>query len=143
MLIERIAVMGLIPAAEAAGINRQTARKWRQRFEQGGEEALHDCSSRPDRTRSTVDTELGQRIQRSSVQPPRSAFHGNAAADRRHRSVYVPQLRNRPAGLRDYPGELHTVPGPAGRTAFLPPSRATSIRRPPPVRPTRNAWSTT
>ena len=28
LLIERVAVMGLIAAAEAAGISRQTARKW-------------------------------------------------------------------------------------------------------------------
>jgi transposase InsO family protein len=63
LLIERVAVMGLIPAAEAAGISRQTARKWLRRFEQGGQEALRDRSSRPDRTRSTVDSELAQRIE--------------------------------------------------------------------------------
>lgn len=63
LLVERIAVMGLIPAAEAAGISRQTARKWRQRFEQGGEQALRDRSSRPERTRSTVDQELAERIE--------------------------------------------------------------------------------
>lgn len=63
LLVERIAVMGLIPAAEAAGISRQTARKWRQRFEHGGEQALRDRSSRPERTRSTVDQQLAERIE--------------------------------------------------------------------------------
>lgn len=29
LLIERIAVMGLVPAAQAAGISVRTARKWR------------------------------------------------------------------------------------------------------------------
>ena len=63
LLIERIAVMGLMPAAEAAGISRQTARKWQRRFEEGGEQALGDRSSRPERTRTTVDGELAQRIE--------------------------------------------------------------------------------
>jgi transposase InsO family protein len=63
LLIERIAVMGLMPAAEAAGISRQSARKWLVRFEQSGEQALRDRSSRPARTRSTVDSELAQRIE--------------------------------------------------------------------------------
>jgi transposase InsO family protein len=63
LLIERIAVMGLMPAAEAAGISRQSARKWLRRFEQSGEQALRDRSSRPARTRSTVDSELAQRIE--------------------------------------------------------------------------------
>ncbi len=63
LLIERIVVMGLMPAAEAAGISRQTARKWLQRFEQGGQAALQDRSSRPGRTRSTVDQQLGERIE--------------------------------------------------------------------------------
>ena len=63
LLIERIAVMGLAAAAEAAGVSRRTARKWLQRFEQGGQEALVDRSSRPLRTRSTVDQPLGGRIE--------------------------------------------------------------------------------
>jgi len=33
LLIERIAVKGLMPAAEAAGISRRTACKWRNRFD--------------------------------------------------------------------------------------------------------------
>ena len=63
LLIERIAVMGLVAAAEAAGISRQTARKWLQRFEQGGPDALGDRSSRPDHTRTSLDSELGRRIE--------------------------------------------------------------------------------
>ncbi|WP_395686399.1 IS481 family transposase [Caenimonas koreensis] len=63
LLIERIAVMGLMPAAEAAGISRQTARKWQRRFEQDGAQALLDRSSRPTRTRTTVGSELAQRIE--------------------------------------------------------------------------------
>lgn len=64
LLIERIAVMGLMPAAEAAGISRRTANKWRNRFELLGFEGLIDRTSRPVRTRSTVDAELAQRIER-------------------------------------------------------------------------------
>ena len=63
LLIERIAVMGLTPAAEAAGVSLRTARKWRERFESGGEEALRDASSRPRRTRSTIDAKLAERIE--------------------------------------------------------------------------------
>ena len=74
LLIERIAVMGLIPAAEAAGISRQTARKWLCRFEQCGHDGLGDRSSRPDRTRSTIDCKLAIRIEqlRRSRMPMRS-----------------------------------------------------------------------
>jgi hypothetical protein len=32
LLVARIAVMGLVPAAEAAGTSVRTARKWRERF---------------------------------------------------------------------------------------------------------------
>jgi transposase InsO family protein len=64
LLIERIAVMGLMPAAEAAGISRRTANKWRKRFELLGFEGLIDRTSRPARTRSTVDAELTLRIER-------------------------------------------------------------------------------
>ena len=63
LLIERVAVMGLIAAAEAAGISRQTARKWVRRFEQGGQDALKDRTSRPNRTRSSIDTKLAERIE--------------------------------------------------------------------------------
>ncbi len=63
LLIERIAVMGLIPAAEAAGISPRTASKWRNRFDLLGFEGLIDRTSRPLRTRSTVDSKLAQRIE--------------------------------------------------------------------------------
>ncbi len=63
LLIDRIAVMGLMPAAEAAGISVRTARKWRDRFEQFGLQGLLDRTSRPARTRSTVDSELATRIE--------------------------------------------------------------------------------
>lgn len=63
LLIERIAVMGLMPAAEAAGISARTARKWRERFEHDGVEGLMDRSSRPTRTRTTVDAQLALRIE--------------------------------------------------------------------------------
>ncbi|MGV3498860.1 MAG: leucine zipper domain-containing protein, partial [Hydrogenophaga sp.] len=61
--IERLAVMGLMPAAEAAGISVRTARKWRRRFEAGGLDARMDSSSRPAKTRSTIDEARGQRIE--------------------------------------------------------------------------------
>ncbi len=63
LLIERIAVMGLAPAAEAAGISARTASKWRSRFRQSGPDGLLDLSSRPLKTRSTVDEALAQRIE--------------------------------------------------------------------------------
>ena len=63
LLIERIAVMGLMPAAEAAGISPRTARKWRDRFAEQGLDGLLDRSSRPSRTRATVDQVLLQRIE--------------------------------------------------------------------------------
>ena len=58
LLIERTAVMGLRAAAAAAGVSLRTARKWFKRFEQEGLAGLVDRSSRPGRTRSTVDKAL-------------------------------------------------------------------------------------
>lgn len=63
LLIERIAVMGLMPAASAAGISPRTARKWRDRFIEQGLDGLLDRSSRPSRTRATLDQVLLQRIE--------------------------------------------------------------------------------
>lgn len=60
LLIERIGVYGLMPAAKAAGISVRTARQWRQRLVTEGPAGLSDCSSRPYKTRSTVDAELRQ-----------------------------------------------------------------------------------
>ena len=64
LLIERIAVMGLMPAAEAAGISVRTAAKWKQRFAIHGDDGLSDRSSRPHRTRTTLDALLRERIER-------------------------------------------------------------------------------
>jgi len=63
LLIERIAKVGLMPAAEAAGISIRTARKWLKRFETEGEAGLMDRSSRPARTRSSVNEQLRTRIE--------------------------------------------------------------------------------
>jgi len=64
LLIERIAVMGLTLAAQAAGVSLRTARKWLRRFEQEGLEGLADRSSCPNRTRSTVGEVLQRSIER-------------------------------------------------------------------------------
>lgn len=63
LLIERIKTMGLTPAAEAAGVSTRTARKWLNRFETLGEAGLMDRSSRPGKTRSTLDDVLRVRIE--------------------------------------------------------------------------------
>ena len=44
--------------AEAAGISLRTARKWLKRYEEQGLDGLADRSSRPRRTRETVDAAL-------------------------------------------------------------------------------------
>ncbi len=51
LLVDRIRRRGwpVARAARAAGVTRQTAYKWLNRFEQGGQAALHDRSSRPHR----------------------------------------------------------------------------------------------
>ncbi len=63
LLIERIAAMGLRAAAEAAGVSLGTARKWLRRFEQEGLGGLVDRSSRPSRTRGSVDQTLLRSIE--------------------------------------------------------------------------------
>jgi len=63
LLVQRIGQVGLTAAAEAAGVSLRTARKWLGRFRQGGMPALADRSSRPKRTRSSIDEALGQRIE--------------------------------------------------------------------------------
>jgi len=67
LLIERIAVMGLSPAAIAAGISVRTARKWLGRFTQHGVDGLLDRTSRPHKTRSTVDAALLRQLPRDST----------------------------------------------------------------------------
>jgi transposase InsO family protein len=48
LMIQRMeAGMTSTSAAEAAGVNRRTASKWKKRYRQGGEAALVDRSSRP------------------------------------------------------------------------------------------------
>lgn len=64
LLIERIQAIGLLAAAEAAGISTRTARKWLRRYEALGAVGLMDRSSRPRKTRSTVDEALTARIER-------------------------------------------------------------------------------
>ena len=64
LLIERIATMGLKPAAQAAGISERTARKWLKRFEGHGVQGLLDRSSRPMNTRSSINEHLAERIER-------------------------------------------------------------------------------
>ena len=58
LLVERIPVMGLRAAAEAAGVSLRTARKWLRRFEREGVAGLADRSSRPSRTRASLDETL-------------------------------------------------------------------------------------
>ncbi len=84
LLIERIAVMGLMQAAEAAGISPRTARKWLRRFDAQGNSGLYDRSSRPTRTRCRVDAHLAERIEqlRRARMPMRriAAVVGRSAA---------------------------------------------------------------
>lgn len=63
LLIERIAVMGLVPAARAAGISVRTVRKWRARFNEHGLAGLLDRSSWPTKTRTSLNAQLLQRIE--------------------------------------------------------------------------------
>jgi transposase InsO family protein len=63
LLIERIAVIGLRSAAEAAGVSLRTARKWLKRYREHGLEGLADRSSRPGRTRRSVDEALERWIE--------------------------------------------------------------------------------
>lgn len=63
LLVERVAQMGLAAAANAAGVSLRTARKWLARYEAAGEDGLVDRSSRPLRTRNSIDAELAERIE--------------------------------------------------------------------------------
>ena len=63
LLIERIEVKGLTGAAEAAGVSLRTARKWLRRYQEHGLAGLADRSSRPRRTRGTVDAALEQWVE--------------------------------------------------------------------------------
>ena len=63
LFVQRIAVMGLMPAAQAAGISERTARKWLKRFAEQGVTGLYDRSSRPQTTRTTCDAVMCRRIE--------------------------------------------------------------------------------
>ena len=54
-LVEQIALVGLTPAASAAGVSPRTARKWRDRHAAQGPAGLHDRSSRPQRSPKRSD----------------------------------------------------------------------------------------
>jgi transposase InsO family protein len=62
LLMARIGELGLMPAAEAAGISARTARKWLERFKAEGEAGLWDRRSRPHKTRKTWDAQLLERV---------------------------------------------------------------------------------
>lgn len=64
LLIERIAALGLKPAAQAAGISERTARKWLRQFKECGAQGLLDRSSRPMKTRTSINAHLAERIER-------------------------------------------------------------------------------
>lgn len=63
LLVQRVAEMGLAATASAAGVSLRTARKWLARYEAAGEDGLVDRSSRPLRTRNSIDAELAERIE--------------------------------------------------------------------------------
>ena len=63
LLIDRIAETGLMAVAETAGISARTARKWLKRFDQQGLAGLLDRSSRPARTRTSLDAALCERVE--------------------------------------------------------------------------------
>jgi transposase InsO family protein len=62
-LVQEIERIGLMPAAEAAGISARTARKWRGRYASEGAEGLADRSSRPQRSpRRAMSTKLDRAL---------------------------------------------------------------------------------
>jgi transposase InsO family protein len=63
LIVERVACgWSVARAARAAGISRQTASKWVNRFRSHGPVALHDASSRPRHTRPRVGSDVVKRI---------------------------------------------------------------------------------
>ena len=74
-LVQQIDLIGLIPAASAAGISPRTARKWHGRHAAQGDAGLLDRSSRPWRSPQRSDaTKLERavalrRTQRLSYEP--------------------------------------------------------------------------
>lgn len=55
--------MALMLVVDGAGISARTARKWRQRFEEHGEQGLVERSSRPAKTCTSLDGALRERIE--------------------------------------------------------------------------------
>ena len=63
LIVERVASGWTVTrAAVAAGVSRQTASKWVNRFRRCGPEALRDANSRPRHTRPRVGREAVRRI---------------------------------------------------------------------------------
>lgn len=52
-----------LPSNRVMAISLRTARKWRRRHEVLGQEALRDRSSRPLKTRDSLDAELSRRVE--------------------------------------------------------------------------------
>ena len=122
LLVDRMEVEGwpVARAAEASGVSRQTASKWRRRYRELGPAGLHDRSSRPRRIARSLPAEtiqailvarheLGQGPHRLArvVEVPRSTI-GDVL--RRHGLSRL-RDRDRPTGIpiryvRERPGEL-------------------------------------
>ncbi|OYU44293.1 MAG: hypothetical protein CFE44_13705 [Burkholderiales bacterium PBB4] len=58
-----VAEIGLAAATSAARVSLRTTRKWLARYKAAGEGGLVDRSSRPLRTRNSIDAELAERIE--------------------------------------------------------------------------------
>jgi transposase InsO family protein len=85
LLIRRIqAGVPVTSAAEAAGVNRRTASKWRGRYREAGEAALVDRSSRPHRsprqTHSAVVEEILRLRRRRQTGPQIASRLGSSPA---------------------------------------------------------------
>ena len=63
LLVERVGGKGLGVASDPAGATPRTARKWLRRYEEQGPAGLVDRSSRPRRTRETIDAALERSIE--------------------------------------------------------------------------------
>jgi len=66
LLVHRVQKQGwpVAKAAHAAGVSRQTAHKWLNRFREGGTESLEDRSCRPNRLPKLTPRKLVQRMVR-------------------------------------------------------------------------------
>jgi hypothetical protein len=63
LFIERIAAMGLMEAAEAGGMSPRTARKWLHGSKSMASKICSTRSSRPAKTRTSLDDALCERIE--------------------------------------------------------------------------------